>query len=248
MSTWAKTSEGRAYPCPVESREGSFVPDAAEPLMGWRAWAMGLGADGEPQLRPIVYAGERWPAREVAEARCPPHAGLGHRSPDLRCTCGLYVVDGFDRLPAITGRDVTVIGTAQVWGRLVEHESGFRAEFGYPDRLRLVCGPCWESGAFGWPAVRVQPTTRGTLLALCARHARSAGEHEPVPVRLEQRLLSAYAVERLPDDAVTAIGAVWDRPVRRARTPLRSSFASAFMAVVFFGAFLGLVALAMSVR
>jgi hypothetical protein len=165
----------------------------------------------------------------------------------VRCTCGLYVVDGLDRLPAIKGRDVTVIGSASIWGRLVEHESGFRAEFAYPSRLRLVCGPCWASGTFDPSVVRVERTGRGTILALCERHARNAAGTDVGPGRLEQRLLSAYAVDLMPDEAVRAVASTWERPRRRARTPAASAVSLAW-AVLFFGSFLGLVALAMSVR
>jgi hypothetical protein len=231
----------------VDPTGACVVPDHLEALTGWRAWALGSAADGEPELRPIVYSGERWPAREVAQARCPPRAGSGHRSPEVRCTCGLYVVDGLDRLPAITGRDVTVIGSASIWGRLVEHESGFRAEFAYPSRLRLVCGPCWGSGNFDPSVVQVQRTGRGTILALCERHARNAAGTDVAPGRLEQRLLSTYAVDLMPDEAVRAVASTWERPRRRARTPTASAISLAWV-VLFFGSFLGLVALAMSVR
>jgi hypothetical protein len=231
----------------VEPPVACVVPDHVEAMTGWRAWALGITADGDPELRPIVYSGERWPAREVAQARCPPRAGSGHRSPEARCTCGLYVVDGLDRLPAITGRDVTVIGSASIWGRLVEHESGFRAEFAYPSRLRLVCGPCWGSGAFDPGVVRVQRTGRGTILALCERHARNAGVTDVTPDRLQQRLLTTYAVDPMPDEAVRAVASTWKRPRRRARTPAASAISLALV-VLFFGSFLGLVVLAMSVR
>jgi hypothetical protein len=161
--------------------------------------------------------------------------------------CGLYVVDGLDRLPAITGRDITVIGSASIWGRLVEHESGFRAEFGYPSRLRLVCGPCWGSGAFDPSVVRIQRTGRGTILALCERHARNAAVNDVAPDRLQQRLLTTYAVDLMPDEAVRAVASTWKRPRRRARTPAASAISLALV-VLFFGSFLGLVVLAMSVR
>ena len=148
--------------------------------------------DGRPELRPIIYAGERWPAGAVARAECPPHASSGHHAPEADCSCGLYAVDGLDRLPAVTGRDVTVIGSVSMWGTLIEHESGLRAEFAYPDRLRLVCGMCWHAGAFSPDVVGVSTTSRGTLLALCDRHARGATASEPGPVELERELLSAY--------------------------------------------------------
>jgi hypothetical protein len=224
-------------------------PDEIEPVIGWRAWALAWAPTGEPELRPIIYSGETWPAREVARASCPPHARRGHRAPDADCTCGLYAVDGLDRLPAVTGRDVTVIGSVALWGKMVEHDSGFRAELGYPDRLRLVCGTCWHAGSFSPDVIGVARTSRGTLIALCERHARRVGETEPAPWVLERQLLSRYAIEPMPEDAVRAVAAAWSHPKRRARRPWgRVSAASAAMGVLFFASFLALMALASAVR
>ena len=212
---------------------------------------MGAGANAgrRPELRPIIYAGERWPAGAAAHAECPPYASSGHRAPDADCSCGLYAVDGLDRLPAVTGRDVTVIGSVSMWGTLIEHESGLRAELAYPDRLRLICGECWHAGAFSPDVVGVSRTSRGTLLALCERHARGTDGSESIPKMLERELLSAYGVDPLPDDAVSAVAAAWSHPTRRARRPwARMSPASAAMGVLFFGVFLALMALASTVR
>jgi hypothetical protein len=233
----------------VSASVGFAVPDTIEPVTGWRAWALARTPDGRPELRPIIYAGERWPAGAVARAECPPHAASGHRAPEADCSCGLYAVDGLDRLPAVTGRDVTVIGSVSMWGTLIEHESGLRAELAYPDRLRLVCGVCWHAGVFSPVVVGVTETSRGTLLAVCDRHARGASDPEPGQPALERELLSAYAVDPLPEDAVNAVAAAWSHPSRRARRPWASmSPASAAMGVLFFGLFLALMALASTVR
>ena len=229
--------------------DGSAVPDAIEPVIGWRAWALARTPAGEPELRPIIYSGETWPAREVARATCPPHARSGHRAPDPDCTCGLYAVDGLDRLPAVVGRDVTVIGSVALWGTMVEHDSGFRAELGYPDRIRLVCGTCWQAGAFSPDVVGVAPTSRGTLLGLCERHARGVSDTEPAPRELEQRLLSTYAVDPMPEDAVREVAAVEPAASGGSRRPWgRVSAATAAMGVLFFAAFLALMALASAIR
>ena len=233
----------------MSASDGFAVPDAIEPVTGWRAWALARTPDGRPELRPIIYAGERWPAGAVARAECPPHASSGHHAPEADCSCGLYAVDGIDRLPAVTGRDVTVIGSVSMWGTLIEHESGLRAELAYPDRLRLVCGMCWHAGVFSPDVVGVSTTGRGMLLALCDRHARGATASEPGPAELERELLSAYAVDPLPEDAVGAVAAAWSHPTRRARRSwARTSPASAAMGVLFFGVFLALMALASTVR
>jgi hypothetical protein len=228
--------------------EGFAVPDAIEPLVGWRAWALARTMGGTLELRPIIYSGEIWPPHEVAPAKCPPHGGrAGHAPPQADCTCGFYAVDGLDRLPTVTGRDVTVIGSVALWGRLIEHESGIRAEFAYPERLRLVCGPCWQAGTFTPGVISIEVTSRGTLLALCERHANGPSES---PDTVQPELLGTYAVDPMPDEVVDDVAAVWSHPTRRSKGPLvtRVSLVSAAMLVLFFGTFLALVALAMSVR
>jgi hypothetical protein len=234
----------------MSAAEAFAIPDVIEPITAWRAWALAEASDGAPELRPIIYSGETWPAGEVAQAKCPPHAASGHRPPEADCSCGLYAVDGLDRLPAVTGRDVTVIGSVALWGTIVEHDSGFRAERAYPTTLRLVCGPCWEAGVFS-PEVRgTTRTARGTLLALCERHARGAVGSEPEPAMLERRLLLSYAVERVSEGSVQAVSTAWHHPERRPRQPLRRrmSLTTVAMAALFFAALIGLYALAVAVR
>jgi ribose transport system permease protein len=97
-------------------------------------------------------------------------------------------------------RDVTVIGSVAVWGRLIEHESGIRAEFAYPERLRLFCGPCWESSSFSPDVVQMGETSRGTMLALCERHARVQTGARSSPAIVQEELLRTYAVDPLMDD------------------------------------------------
>ena len=225
--------------------EAFAIPDAIEPVVGWRAWALGTSADGGPELRPIIYSGEMWPARERALAACPPHRSLGHRAPEPDCSCGLYAVDALERLPAVTGRDVTVIGSVTLWGTIVEHDSGFRAELAYPSTLRLVCGPCWGSGVFSPGVVGVTSTSRGTLLAVCERHARGTDGSDPT--LLERRLLASYAVDLMTDASIDAVSAAWQHPERRPRHRWMT-MRSAAMAVVFFGSLLGLFALAVALR
>ena len=224
------------------------TPTFGEPIVAWRAWGLGLGPDGRPELRPVIYSGESWPARTSARATCPPHGRPGHLAPERECTCGLYAVDGLDRIPTITGRDVTVIGSVALWGRVLEHDAGYRAELGYPQRLRLVCGSCWAAGRLRADVVDVAPTTRGTLLGLCADHAPS-GMLEGTHRRVQSELVDAYAVDLLPDAAVQQIAAAWHHPKRGSRRGWSRSRAIGFaFALGFFGVYLGLVLLALSLR
>ena len=108
---------------------------------------------------------------------------------------------------------------------------------------------CWHASVFSPDVMGVSRTSRGTLLALCERHARGTDGSEPAPKMLERELLSAYGVDPLPADAVSAVAAAWSHPTRRARRSWgRMSPASAAMGLLFFGVFLALMALASAVR
>jgi hypothetical protein len=99
-------------------------------------------------------------------------------------------------------RDPAVLGTVALWGRVVEHELGFRGEFAYPQRLGLVCPFCfWQRGAGTEPVDHVARTRRRRLVPVCGAHLRTAtGAGYPVielvdPARVLGSLLDTYAVD-----------------------------------------------------
>jgi hypothetical protein len=120
------------------------APDYAEPLIGWRVWCVVETSEG---LRlASVIKDEIWPASAELVARC--HLGAEHDAPAESCTCGVYAA----RDPAtvwsyLRGRDepgtvARVLGRVLLWGRVVEHEHGWRASHAAPldlvgDTLRL---------------------------------------------------------------------------------------------------------------
>jgi hypothetical protein len=92
-----------------------------------------------------------------------------------------------------------------LWGRVIEHELGYRARCGYPQRLRLICRFCfWQWGpgedvpsVVGW-------FPRGELVPVCGEHLELAVRYGMKPRRLldagtvEQRLRETYTIDRLP--------------------------------------------------
>jgi hypothetical protein len=82
-----------------------------------------------------------WPAAAPLVARCDLHA---HDAPDERCTCGIHAARSPDDVTTyLRGRDdprtvARVVGRVRVWGRVVEHERGWRASHALP--LELVVG------------------------------------------------------------------------------------------------------------
>ena len=125
-----------------------------EPIVGWRQWHFmyphflaNLGND-------TIYV-----PREKIEARCEQKDHSEQQAPHLTCTCGIYAYKEKPRLlgeirytygrpvaPPVSGLRL-VYGEINLWGKVVEHDHGYRAQFGYPKRL--WCTPAIEPLA-GW--------------------------------------------------------------------------------------------------
>jgi len=176
----------------------------SEPILGWRAWTLTGSPRGEGlTLLPIGRTRPAWRPREAAEATCPrrrAHAGV----PGADCRCGLHAMQSAE--PLRRARSPAVLGRVALWGRVIEHERGYRARFGYPQRLRLVCPLClWRWGVAASEACRVVVRHRGgRMVPLCGPHLELGRRYGyPMPARLdaaavEAALLAAYAVELLP--------------------------------------------------
>lgn len=194
------------------------VPVSSEPVAGWRIWNLSEDDDG-PLLWPAGSGADPWPRRRPMEARCaiPRFLKTGmrrHQAPAPDCRCGVYAGRSLD----VFGRErpawppPPVVGRASMWGRIVSHDRGWRAQFAYPQRLRLVCAMCaWFEPGPGAPTVvhafcgRLYPLCdihRGGIQVPDGRRTRPAGMD---PRDLQSRLLDAYAVDLLPPEAVQSL-------------------------------------------
>lgn len=108
------------------------VPDLISPIIAWRVWQW--DAAGLKSLN-----GETWLPRKRLQARCRDNATCRfHEAPQFTCTCGIYASKILDHLRRTRSwQHGGVHGQVSLWGSVVEHEQGFRAEFGYPQRLYL---------------------------------------------------------------------------------------------------------------
>jgi hypothetical protein len=115
----------------------------------------------------------------------------------------LHAVESPDELRRT--RDPAVLGTVALWGRIVEHEHGFRAALAYPQRLRLLCYLCftlWGRNGPGDCDVVVRHRG-GRMVPLCEPHlelSRRYGYRVPriLSARaIESELLATYAVDPL---------------------------------------------------
>jgi hypothetical protein len=128
--------------------------------------------------------------------------GAFHEAPHVGCTCGLHGTHGLDLLRRT--RCPAVLGRVALWGRVIEHELGFRGQYGYPQRLRLICQFCfWQWGTHGVRPAVVGWFPRGDLLPMCDDHAEMAGRYGMRPhawlpfEETDQRLRDTYAVDPL---------------------------------------------------
>ncbi len=187
-------------------------PLSLEPVVGWRVW--GLDRVGGALTLRSVTRPDHWPAKDVMVATC-----IQHRAwtvPDEHCTCGLYAAASPDYLAksGVTRIGSSVVGTASMWGRVIEHTRGARSRFAYPARLRLVCGLCLRVGAGAVTPVRVLGD-HGSLKAVCRTHWSGPTAHADPAADVEAELLSTYGVELLPIEQLS--GGLRARPVRIAR-------------------------------
>lgn len=133
-----------------------MIPDYLEPLTAYRCWNAypnGLLV-GQAYLAP-------WPPYQPMVATCcyattraHLHKGALVPAPLFSCDCGLHALKSYQHaLARIVEEDIQtyryghfnfpnegpptgrVWGTVKIWGRIVEHEVGYRAEYAYPSAL-----------------------------------------------------------------------------------------------------------------
>ncbi len=110
------------------------VPDYISPVVAYRAWQ--LDATGLKSL-----CGEPWhPGRSLAAA-CKTSARMTahdvHEAPQMNCTCGIYAAKSHDHLRRAGYAGYGIHGEVYLWGTVVEHELGWRAQFACPKNFFL---------------------------------------------------------------------------------------------------------------
>jgi preprotein translocase subunit YajC len=118
------------------------APDYISPVVGYRVWQW--DATGLRSLN-----GEKWFAHQPLSAVCRADvcgsiAGLSKAThnpdelPYLKCTCGVYAAKSIEHLHQCGYKKFGVHGEVYLWGKVVEHERGWRAQFAYPKTLFLA--------------------------------------------------------------------------------------------------------------
>src|ERR1035438_5624358 len=118
------------------------IPDYISPIVGHRVWTW--DTKGLKSL-----CGERWHPSQSLAARCRASAVVGpivgraeavhdaHEVPQTDCTCGVYAAKNLEHLRQFGYEGRGIHGEVYLWGTVVEHELGWRAQFAYPKSLFL---------------------------------------------------------------------------------------------------------------
>lgn len=127
-----------SQPHPPPSETASLDPDAKapdgiEPVTGWRCWGYNSG------YLTSVNDALIWPAKEAYVAECMKGIGTTHEehlSPAENCTCGLYAAGAENACQWTQRKGQPVVwGIVSGWGKVIEHNRGWKAQYAYPKLL-----------------------------------------------------------------------------------------------------------------
>ena len=119
-----------------------IVRDQGDPVIGWRYWQLWP----RRLLRSVTQREFEWPPGRVLRALC---VEVGHPAPAVRCNCGLYANPDLDALREhglCLAPEAIVLGQVALWGKVVDDEPSYRAEFAAPARLSLVVDSLVDEG------------------------------------------------------------------------------------------------------
>lgn len=138
---WVTGEEDQIAPRPIEH----------EPVVAWRGWHVVADPGGGHRLVSL-WLNAFWPTRERIESACEEHGSIPERGHD----CGIHAFKtldaalayvgakvpyvGYPFLRPVEGRVCIAVGRVSLWGRVVEHEGGYRAQYAYPYAIHLIDG------------------------------------------------------------------------------------------------------------
>lgn len=174
-----------------------------EPVLGWRVWR--LHQSGEDVRIGSMTRQDLWPPGEPFRASCSVAVEAHHdRVPAASCGCGIYAAstpEGLARAGVLSA-SAGVVGAIAMWGTVIEHDRGARAQLAYPARLRLICSTCLGEGRGAVdPSFVIGSDT--SLIPLCTRHAIGRRGARRRATQVQADLLSSYAVDLVPIERVS---------------------------------------------
>lgn len=128
------------------------APFYIEPIVGWRVWMVcGYGnckcgqTDRGLLLRSLTYP-MAWLRKRATRAHCMTcwyadgrfkglSGAINHSPPDTAHGCGIYAVKRMQSARAwgeYSRGNVIVLGQVKIWGKILQYEDGYQAEYAYP--------------------------------------------------------------------------------------------------------------------
>jgi hypothetical protein len=172
------------------------IPDYISPIVGYRGWTwdtMGLKS----------LCGERWRPNQSLAARCRASAVVGtiasrveghdsHEAPQAKCTCGVHAAKSLEHLRKNGYDRCGIYGEVCLWGTVVEHELGWRAQLAYPKNLFLSLDALPFTLAEIWPRLQALTLYGSDIFVLDNDQTRSLWSKRPGfdPAKLD------YLIER----------------------------------------------------
>lgn len=154
-----------------------------EPFLGQRAWGIRSEFADDGTHTPILTSlnGIRWET-PILTATCKITSDAdNHRVPDLLCTCGIRMCKPEYDHPSWKIGTVKAIGPVRCWGKVIEHEEGYRAEHMEmlgPVKIELTCRrqDCQEKvtdvvARSHTMVMDTRPTGQCTYIAHCPQHS-----------------------------------------------------------------------------
>lgn len=124
------------------------IPDLVEPVLGWRVWRVWApaGLESSPILSSVILDTPWTPRRKVTAEHSLDLSSNCSGLLESGCSCGVYafvdpheafayLVKMRDRLQSLSVE--VSLGTVSLWGRVVECERGFKAQYAYPHHIYL---------------------------------------------------------------------------------------------------------------
>ncbi len=171
-------------------------------LIGCRSWNIVLTREG---LR-LLSSNTVWPVYERLVAVC--SSGRTHIVPDRECMCGIYAMKMGNHLPI----DGSIQGRVKLWGRFLEAQNGYRAEFAYPEKLESFkcseCGRVFEEGGEAYGSIRDHNIVRFSCFICYNEQDRFDSKYTPKffsGTDVLQDLNEAYGLVRSWDDILEGI-------------------------------------------
>ncbi|MGA7280354.1 MAG: hypothetical protein WBZ40_01095 [Acidimicrobiia bacterium] len=202
---------------PIHQRNigGEVLPDefGSEPLLGYRSWHVVNAGDGSGYALKSLHISHIW-NRQIQAFCYQPAAMHGQRlhigmvSPDPNCSCGIYAqlpehpIGEWDILKR---GNVSASGTIAMWGRIIQCERGYKAQYGEIQDPLVLDMSCVKDCEEEPTRIGLNGRLQTPFPAYCATHARTAVEIVTVEVSVWLREVCERLSRRYGLDVLTWI-------------------------------------------